>query len=188
MSKNNQENLIKFVISAMTVVAIVAMGITGALAQSTTFSGKVFDNTKQQTINIGMGASVFENMAGVNFEFSGIPADSNKGIYGGFDYGYKNRGTDDFYTFFGGRAYRLGEDAQIRLGACLGANSAGNTVVDLSSWGMGQVVLYDGESSFIAGVDMGLLIPFKKTGAISAMYSQSTLGPIYRLSFNIRLL
>lgn len=176
---NNNNQLSALAILSVTVIAIVMMTLTAFMNTASAQDAKPYSG------NVGMGVSVLDDMAGVNFEFSGIQKGEGKGGYFGLEYGHRGRGTDDFFSFYGGKAFRIAQKGQIRLGATLGGASYGNTVTDLTRWGMGYVVGTDGQDYLIAGADLGTLFPIRENGAVSAMCSYTTMGPIYRLTLNL---
>lgn len=135
----------------------------------------------------GMGATYCNDMVGFNMEASWIKPKANHGAYVGLETGNRGGGADDFFTMYFGRTQRLFMNGQVRAGITAGSMSIGNTVTDLTSWGMGRVVGTDGRDYFILGGDIGVLFKTGEHSAISAMASGSTVGPMYRLTFNLAL-
>ena len=192
MSNKSNEQLSALAILSVTIIALAMMTLTAWMNQAqaqTTMSGKQFQSRSKCTYcpqgNLGMGVSVHNGIVGANFEASWLRSGERSGGYIGMDFGSQNRGADDFYTLYFGRAQRIWENGQLRGGISLGAASYGNTVTDLTSWGLGYIVGTDGADYFIGGVDVGVLFKTGHNGSVSTLYSTTTNGPIYRLTFNL---
>lgn len=169
-------------ITALAILCVTAIAL--AFMTLTTVANAQTDKPAQ--IALGMGCSVLGDITGVNLEGSGIAEGKRHGMYLGMESGNRANGVDDFITIYGGKAFRLGNRGQFRLGAALGAAQYGNTVTNLQAYGMGRLVGNDGADYFIAGVEGGFLFPITEHGALSTMYSHTLEGPIYRLTYNLQ--
>lgn len=189
MKNNNNSIITATAIIAQTLIAVVAMTLVSICASGqTTMSGKPFEGKGDQP-HVGslfMGAGYVADIVTFNMEASWLTKDTNKGGYFGLEFGGNNRGANDVGTIYGGKAFRLGQEGSFRLGATLGSASSGNTVTDLTRWGMGYVAGTDGADSFVGSIDAGFVIPVKEYGACTMTYGQSTVGPIVRLAYGVR--
>tara|TARA_R100000544_G_C2219791_1_gene56762 strand:- start:108 stop:668 length:561 start_codon:yes stop_codon:yes gene_type:complete len=182
MKHNNNNQLTALAILAVTGIATVAMilmSVTNAIGQ---------DN-KPSVWGMGIGATHMSDMIGCNVEINWLNEGSNKGGYLGADIANASGGADDLITVYFGKAYRIGTQASFRIGTTLGATSTGNTVTDLSAYGMGRLVGTDGADGFIGSLDTGFTFPLKKKTKhnyplnLMMMGGFGTHGPSARLAF-----
>ena len=192
MKHNNNNQLTALAILAVTGIATVAMilmSVTNAIGQIDGSGDWNKTPSNPSVWGFSIGATYMSDMVGCNVEICWLNKGSNKGGYVGADIANASGGADDLITVYFGKAYRIGTQASFRIGTTLGATSTGNTVTDLSAYGMGRLVGTDGADGFIGSLDTGFTFPLKKKTKhnlplnLIMMGGFGTHGPSARLAF-----
>ena len=137
------------------------------------------------TAYFGMGYSNIVGVGGVSIE-GGMANEDGRGWYLGLEGGSSSGGANEAVGMYGGISASFSKGYILKQGISFGGGSTGNTVTDLSAYGLGNLIGTDGADFGYIGYDMGFQFPLADWLAVSTTASITTAGPIFRASLVIR--
>jgi len=134
----------------------------------------------------GMGYSNMFGMGGVAIDMGAVKH-TGAGWYFGAETANSGGGANDAFGLYGGITASFSKKYLLRQGITFGGTSSGNTVTNLSAYGVGNLVGTDGDDSGYIGYDTGFQFPLTKFLSMSVAASITTGGTIFRSSLNITI-